>query len=146
MKKLSDVLNISMPAGFSSHLRVSKIWTDCAGDTISFLTTAGALKDGVLNISVHDRTWLSEIGFLKGELISRLNEKGLEVSNINFFYKPKPLTHLKNIPRRKEMSAKEKTFADRLVDTIPDEVLRESFRKAIYGYFTRYTLDDYLNS
>lgn len=146
MKRLSEIIGSTMPEGYSSFLKLNRAWKECAGETISFLTTPGSFKDGVLNISVHDQTWLSEIGFLKGELTARLNTLGVEVSSINFFYKPR-----KNVQagidsaRRKAMSEKEKKFADRLIATIENEELKNSFRKAIYAYFTRYTLDDFLN-
>jgi len=146
MKKLSDIIGNSMPANFQSYLKIKKVWNECAGDTIAFLTTVGSAKDGVLNVAVHDQTWLSEIGFLKGELISRLNTNGLNLTNINFYYKARPISSAeKSLPTRKKMSDKEKKFADKLVATIPNEDLRNSFRNAIYAYFTVYTLDDYLN-
>lgn len=148
MKRLSDILPNSIPGNFQSYLKIKKVWNECAGDTISFITTPGSLNEGTLNMSVHDQTWLSEIGFLKGDLINRLNMAGLNVTNINFFFKPRPVTTSerdnKALPR-KSMSEKEKKFADRLVATIEDETLRNSFQNAIYAYFTRYTLDDYLN-
>ncbi|ADD66836.1 protein of unknown function DUF721 [Denitrovibrio acetiphilus DSM 12809] len=146
MKKLSEILPGSIPGNFQSYLKTKKVWNDCAGDSIAFLTTVGSTKDGVLNVAVHDQTWLSEIGFLKGELISRLNQQGLEISNINFFYKAKKQSEAaKAIHKRKEMSEKEKKFADKLIETVENEDLRNSLRKAIYAYFTVYTLDDYLN-
>jgi len=106
----------------------------------------GSLKEGVLNVAVHDQMWLSEIGFLKGELVSKLQSFGIEAETINFYYKPRPKSQAeKAIPKRKEMSAKEKQFADKLVNTVENDALREALRRAIYAYFTVYTLDDYLN-
>lgn len=146
MKRLSEILNSSLPQNFNAYVKLAKAWKECAGDAISFLTTPGNLKEGVLSVAVHDQAWLSEIGFLKGEMIARLNESGIQVSNITFFYKQRRSDAARHDPTpRKKMTDKEKKFADRLVDTISDEALRSSFRKAIYAYFTRYTLDDYLN-
>jgi len=146
MKRLSEVLDNSMPAGFNSYLKIKRAWNTAVGESIAFLTTPGALKDGTLNVAVHDQTWLSEIGFLTGELVARLRENGLDITTINFYYKQRKLTdaEYKN-PQRKSMTEKEKKFADRLIDTIEGDELRESFRKAIYGYFTLYSLEDYLN-
>jgi hypothetical protein len=146
MKRLSEILPGSIPGNFNSYLKVKKVWNDCAGESIAFLTTVGSTKDDVLNIAVHDQTWLSEIGFLRGELINRLNQHGLEITNINFFYKAKKQSQAaKAIHKRKEMSEKEKRFADKLLATVENEELRKSLCKAIYAYFTVYTLDDYLN-
>lgn len=146
MKRLSDILPQSMPNTFSSYIKVQKVWNDAVGDTMAFITTPGSLNDGTLNVAVHDQTWLSEIGFLKGELVSRLQQKGLQLSNINFYYKHRSLNNAeKRVPTRKSMTEKEKKFADRLLDTIEDEALKEAFRKAIYSYFTVHTIDDYLN-
>jgi len=148
MQRLSDLLPNSMPGGFQSYMKAKKLWNECAGETIAFITTPGSIKDGTLNMAVHDQTWVSEIGFLKGELIHRLQKAGLEIDNINFYFKMRPQTTneraSKSLPR-KEMTDKEKKFADRLTSTIKNEELRKSFQNAIYSYFTRYTLDDYLN-
>jgi hypothetical protein len=78
--------------------------------------------------------------------VSKLQSYGVDATNINFYYKPRPKSQAeKAIPKRKEMSAKEKQFADKLVNTVENDALRESLRRAIYAYFTVYTLDDYLN-
>lgn len=136
----------SMPDGYSSYLKIHRAWKECAGDAMSFLTTPGSIKDGILTVAVHDQTWLAEIGFLKGELIHRLNQAGVQVSNINFYYKHKKQPgESGNEQPRKPMTEKEKKFADRLVDTIDNDDLKKAFRKALYAYFTLYTLDDYLN-
>jgi len=146
MKKLSDLLPDSLPSNFQSYLKVKKVWNDSAGEQIAFITTPGSLKDGTLNIAVHDQTWVSEIGFLKGELVQRLKSAGLQVDNINFYFKQRQMSESeKSAPVKKAMTDKEKEFADRLIMTINDEALRTSFKRAIYAYFTVYTLDDYLN-
>jgi hypothetical protein len=146
MKKLSDLIPQSMPGNFQSYLKVKKAWNECAGDTIAFLTTVGGIKDNVLNVAVHDQVWISEIGFLKGELLSRLNQQGLNLTNINFYYKARKQSEAsKAVPNRKQMTEKEKKFADKLIATVESPELQASFRSAIYAYFTVYTLDDYLN-
>jgi len=145
MKRISEIIPNSVPGNFTSYLKNKRMWADCAGDTIAIITTPGSLKDGVLNMAVHDQTWVSELGFFKGELINRLREAGMQVENINFYYKPrKPEQTLQEF-QKKKMTPKEKDFADRLIATIEKDDLRESFKKAIYSYFTAYTLDDYLN-
>lgn len=145
MKKLSDLIPNSMPANFQSYLKVKKLWRECTGDTIAFITTPGSIKDGVLNVAVHDQMWVTEIGFMKGEFISRLNSGGLNIDNINFYYKSRPVSEAsKSVPNRKEMTDKERKLADRLVNSIDSPELREPFRRAIYAYFTVHTLEDYL--
>lgn len=144
MKRLSEVLTTTIDQKIFEHAAIAKAWKNAAGDGIDFMTSVVKFSDGVLTIAVHDQTWLSELNFMKGELTERMKGYGLAVSSLSFYYKKRTqrvdiVNHTK-----KTMTDKEKQYADKLADTVKDEALRESFRKAIYSYFTVYTIDDYL--
>jgi len=145
MKRLSEVLPNTLSSNLQTYIKIKKMWDDCAGDVISFITTPGSLKEGVLNVAVHDQTWLSELAFFKGELVERLRAKGLEVENLNLYYRTRKSEFRPVVIPKKDMTDKERDFADKLINSIDDERLRESFKKAVYGYFTVYSIEDYLN-
>lgn len=133
-----------MGGKLSEYAAFTRAWKVSCGDIIFMMTTVSKFDKGVLNIAVHDQNWLSELNFMKGELTERIKSCGLAVSSLNFFYRQRQTVKTETSVHRKSMSAREKEYADRLLDTIKDEKLKESFRHALYSYFTVYTLEDYL--
>jgi predicted nucleic acid-binding Zn ribbon protein len=128
------------------YARTARAWELSCGDVIARMTTVQKLKAGVLEVAVHDSNWVTELNFLKGEFLERIKEKGVAANSLKFFYKQKPAPEaFKDIPK-KSMSQREKQYADALADTIENATLRDSFRKAMYSYFTVYSLDDKHNS
>lgn len=144
MQKLSDVLNTSMGGKLSEYAALSRAWRDSCGDIIFMMTSVVKFSDGVLIIAVHDQNWLSELNFMKGELTERMKQHGLAVTSVTLYYRQRQKSEPTVPVTKKSMSPKEKEYADRLLNTIKDDGLRESFRHALYSYFTVYTLEDYL--
>ena len=128
------------------YARIARAWETSCGEVIARMTTVQKLKAGVLEIAVHDSNWVTELNFLKGEFLERIREKSIQADSIRFFYKQKPAPEAYNLVQKKEMSAREKQYADAMADSIEKEELREAFRRAMYSYFTIYSLDDTHNS
>jgi hypothetical protein len=146
VKRLSEVLSETVSAEMRDYARTARAWEFACGEVIARMTTVQKLKAGVLEIAVHDSNWVTELNFLKGEFLERIKERGIAADSLKFFYKQKPAPEaFKEIPK-KDMTPREKQYADALADTIENVVLRESFRNAMYSYFTVYSLDDKHNS
>lgn len=128
------------------YARIARAWEASCGEVISRMTTVQRLKAGVLDIAVHDSNWVTELNFLKGEFLERLREKGIQTDSLRFYYKQKPSPEAFLKVQKKDMSPREKQYADALADGIEKEELREAFRRAMYSYFTVYSLDDKHNS
>lgn len=144
MIRLSEIIPDAAGKNLSVYIALNKAWTDCAGDAIAFMTTVSKFDNGVLNIAVHDQNWLSELNFMKGELAESIKKINPDIKSLQFYFRMRKTKQPDVNDRHKPMSDKEKTYADRIIDSITDPDLRESFRRAIYSYFTIYSLDDYL--
>ena len=142
MKRLSEILNSAVSTEMREYARIARCWELACGEVINRMTTVQRLKAGVLEVAVHDSNWVSELNFLKGEFLMRLNEMGIKADSLKFFYKMRHAPEAyKTIPK-KDMTAREKQYADSLADRIEKPELREAFRRAMYSYFTVYSLDD----
>ncbi|MGE4267615.1 MAG: DUF721 domain-containing protein [Deferribacterales bacterium] len=146
MKRLSEILSETVSREMRDYARIARAWETSCGEVIARMTTVQKLKAGVLEIAVHDSNWVTELNFLKGEFLERIREKSIQADSIRFFYKQKPAPEAYNLVQKKEMSAREKQYADAMADSIEKEELREAFRRAMYSYFTIYSLDDTHNS
>lgn len=144
LTRLSNILPQAAGKNLTQYVALNKAWKDCAGDTIAFMTTVSKFDNGILNIAVHDQNWLSELNFMKGELTESIAQMHVDVTSLRFFFRPQKKQPAPQSIARKKMTDQEKSYADRLVDTIADPDLQNSFRRAMYSYFTVYSLDDYL--
>jgi len=146
VKRLSEILSETVSREMRDYARIARAWETSCGEVIARMTTVQKLKAGVLEIAVHDSDWVTELNFLKGEFLERIREKNIQADSIRFFYKQKPAPEAYNLIPKKEMSPREKQYADAMADGIEKEELREAFRRAMYSYFTVYSLDDKHNS
>ena len=146
MKKLSEILSKTVSGEMREYSRIAHAWELSCGEVIARMTTVQKLKAGTLDVAVHDSNWVSELNFLKGEFLQRMQDSGIQADSIRFFFKLRPAPEAyKDIPK-KAMSPREKQYADALCDSIAKPELREAFRKAMYSYFRVYSLDDKHNS
>lgn len=49
-------------------------WADAVGDQISSVTRARAVSGGTLFVEVRSSAWMSELDFMKEEILGKLNE------------------------------------------------------------------------
>lgn len=49
-------------------------WDDLVGDRIARVTHAKSLSGGTLFVEVKSSAWMSELDFMKGEILEKLNE------------------------------------------------------------------------
>lgn len=54
------------------------------GDRIAARTRVGVLAKGILTIKVSSAAWSTELGFLKPEILRRLQAGGLDVTDLRF--------------------------------------------------------------
>ena len=50
-------------------------WADTVGEQISSVTRARAVSGGTLFVEVQSSTWMSELDFMKEEILGKLNER-----------------------------------------------------------------------
>ena len=54
---------------------VLEIWSDAVGEQISAVTRASAVSGGTLFVEVRSSTWMSELDFMKEEILGKLNKR-----------------------------------------------------------------------
>ena len=66
--------------------RAVEQWADAVGPRIARHTRAVAFRDGALQVEVEGSAWMHELGFLKRELIGRINQRlgSNEVTELRF--------------------------------------------------------------
>jgi len=55
--------------------RAVAIWPEVVGESLARRTRATSFRDGTLWVEVEGSAWLHELGFLKRELVRRLNQR-----------------------------------------------------------------------
>ena len=77
MQSISAILPaLIRELGLESHVagwRAVTEWPALAGERIARNTRATGFRDGVMTIEVEGSAWLHELGFLKPELVRRMN-------------------------------------------------------------------------
>ena len=53
--------------------RAVQEWTDVVGPRVSHHTRAVGFRDGTLRVEVEGSAWMQELGFLKRDLMARIN-------------------------------------------------------------------------
>ena len=56
-----------------SEGRVLLLWKDAVGETVAAHTRPVRMRDGTLVVSAEDSVWKQEIGFLRGDILQKLN-------------------------------------------------------------------------
>lgn len=93
LKRLGDFLpNTLQRMGIASQIAQHKavlLWKSAVGKDIAKQTNASHIENGVLFVSVKNSVWMTELTFLKTQIITKLNEIiGQNVVNdIKFFLK-----------------------------------------------------------
>jgi len=89
-KKISDVMSQLLArrgyAQVQSAEEIDVVWRNVAGERIARQTRVGLLQRGVLDIIVANSTWLQELTFQKGELLSKLVAElpNMKIKNLRF--------------------------------------------------------------
>ena len=74
-------------------LRIWDLWDDAVGDVIAANARPAAFKGKVLLVNVSSSPWLHQLGFLKNELIAKVNQAAGQVLIEEIKFKIGPLTH-----------------------------------------------------
>ncbi|KAA0258513.1 DUF721 domain-containing protein [Deferribacter autotrophicus] len=144
MKRVSDILESAFSKSVYNTLAISKSWKCVVGDFIASSTIPTMIKNKVLYIGVSDHILKNELYYMKDEIIEKLKVKGFDVDDVKFFLSYNiPVDKVRKVSR--EISDKEREVVDRYSKIIKDEGLREKFRNAMLGFFSRYSLADFIN-
>lgn len=145
MKRALDVLSGDKSSIISNFVTLSKVWKISTTEGIALVTTAIRIDSkGELLVLVHDNIWLTELNYLKVELLERLNANGMKVKSLNFKYSPAYVKNSKQKQRLRVITEDEKIYIENISQNINNKELKESFKNAMYAYFQRYTLTSFI--
>jgi hypothetical protein len=77
MRPLAEIISGLFSGGHlpftREDCRIWKIWSDAVGPIISRAASPSWIRNGRLRVCVSDPIWLTELGFLEGEIRKKLN-------------------------------------------------------------------------
>ncbi|MEE9613909.1 MAG: DUF721 domain-containing protein [Thermodesulfobacteriota bacterium] len=120
--------------------RVKLAWPEAVGRTVSGKTAPIRLMGKVLHVAVASSPWMTELGYHKKDILSKLNRIVGEAAVTEIVFKPgtvKPLRE-KTSPQRRpplrprhEITEKERSFIDRTAEAIEDPALKELIKRTM---------------
>ena len=122
--------------GLADRLReaeVWRLWPEVVGPTIAARAMPLRIIKGVLTIVVSSGPWKQELGFLKGMMMEKLNERlGGEVVKDIILKSGKvdqysSVMPPEEIPAKKRLTARQLTYIDEQSAVIADAEIREAF-------------------
>lgn len=120
--------------------RIKKDWVKTVGESMSKKAHPTRLRGKTLHVTVSSSPWMSELRFLKHDIISKINESlgerggGGEGTVTEIVFKTGPIEEPPPPPQRKKerpITREEKLFIERIVSRIKDKKLKTLFKKVI---------------
>ncbi len=140
-KEISTILrNIFPHVDLTNKLKeyaIKKSWARTVGENIARRARPRRLIDRTLHLTVSSSPWMTELKYLKGDLIAKVNKRlGEElVTDIIFklgnFSTPTSKLPVKELGELRELTDSEKEFIEETVSKIKDEGLKETVRRAM---------------
>ena len=131
--RLGDLLGTKGSAteklGLLSELK--KTWCLVSGGLAAF-SFPYRLKDETLYVAVREPVWIAELPYLKGELLEKLAQNGLEVKDIRFtLAKARMATKNVTLPQERPLTEEERNFAEQTSRVLEDNELKVAFKDAL---------------
>lgn len=120
--------------------RIKKAWAEIVGENISKKARPARLRGKTLHVTVTSSPWMSELRFLKHDIISKINEtlgeggEGDKGTVTEIVFKTGEVEEPPPSPQRKKqrpITREEKLFIERTVSRIKDKKLKTLFKKVI---------------
>lgn len=144
MKKISDLLDSKLAREAREYSSLASAWRSAVGETVASAAMPIKIDGANLLVAVNDQMWLSELTYMKDEILERLAENKLNVEDVRFIFKKAPPKKTKPVFRPREITEKELRTVHNLCSVIKDEALRTSAEKALKAYFGKYSYEDFI--
>lgn len=141
MKRLGEMLDTAVGKSMAASMALAPVWKRAVGETVASLTAPVKVDKGTLHVMVFDSLWVSELTFMAGEILPKLEKHG--ITALKFFHKSSPLKKTQPPVKRRKVGAEEQRFIDNYTRGIGNEELRDSFRRAMTAYFEQHTIADF---
>lgn len=144
MKKISDLLDSKLAKEAREYTTLASAWRCAVGDTVAAAAMPIKIEGSNLLVGVNDQMWLSELTYMKDEILERLAEQKLNVEDIRFIFKKAPPKKTKPVFRPREITEKELRTVHNVCSIIKDDELRASAERALKAYFGKYSYEDFI--
>lgn len=146
MRRIGDILAETGGEVYSDFIRINTVWVKAMTKNIAEVTTPYKLSaDGALSVLVRDNIWHTELNYMKSEIMEKLAEYGLKVTNINFKYR----AHYEKVRKIKrpayEITQEKQIYIEEITKNINNNELKELFAKAMTAYFKRYSVKEFID-
>ena len=127
---LASVFGGKPAARLLREIAIWQVWDEVVGPQVARRARPSSIRDGVLTVTVASGPWLQQLTFLKGEIITRLNEKIGDDLVREIYLKagnPQPAKRLPPAkqPPSRPLTNEEEQLIDRQVAQIGDNELRD---------------------
>lgn len=110
---------------------IKKEWACVFERPVSLHMSPANLKEGELLINVDSPVWLQQLSFYKETIIKKLHPFGIKAVRFKLGRVLPEKKQDKTIPKRQALTAKEHSYIEETVSSIPDQELRDRIKKAI---------------
>ena len=119
-------------------LRLKRIWHDLTGKKIAAITSPYRLNKGVLHIAVHEQIWLAEFPYLKKDMILKIKEAGIELSDIRFKLSFRKVSTARAVEEKASpLTEEQKVKIGKLSANINNGRIRDAYADAFAAYLRR---------
>lgn len=127
---LASVFSGKPAARLLREIFIWEVWDEVVGPQVARRARPSAIRDGVLTVTVASGPWLQQLTFLKGEIITRLNEKAGEDLVREIYLKAGNPQSARRPPTAKQhhsrpLTDEEEQFIERQVSLVKDDELRD---------------------
>jgi hypothetical protein len=135
---IGSILKTSFTSlGLKARLKeydIRKAWACVVGKTISKRAHPLRLIGKTLHVTVSSSPWMTELKFLKTDIISKINERLGEETVTDIVFKAGSIKEKSPVARENKvrpLSPEERVFIDGTVSGIKDERLRELIKRVL---------------
>ena len=137
MKSIKSLLNQSYNKRCETFILIRKVWQSTIPKQVVDITSPACIENKKLLVFVHDNIWIPELNYLTDVFIEKLNENGLDLSTIEYKYKPKYEENKIIAYKEYEITDNIKNYIENTVKKIDNKQLAESCAKLLTALFKR---------
>lgn len=146
MKKLNQILKNNSNSAILQMSHIYKIWYSIIMDNLKAVTTPYSFDPytKILVIKVHDNIWYIDLSYMTEDFKIKLNENGLDVSEVIFKFSPKYEKIKNNNQSVYEISDKCKNYIENSVKKLNNKFIAENFKKYLINYFQHNSFEKWI--
>ncbi|WP_022851141.1 DUF721 domain-containing protein [Limisalsivibrio acetivorans] len=144
MKKVSELIEGRLAENSREYYVLARAWREAVGPAVSDAAMPVKMEGATLIVGVSDQMWLTELTFMKQDVLEQLAEIGMNAEDIRFVFRPKKHKEEKRPKPSRNPTDRELKAAKDICAVIEDDRIRQSAERAMEAYFTQYSFEEFL--